>query len=64
MLTDAEEKEIPKIMLRILRVNDKLFDFWKHTENADHDNILLAREFLSQAVAHLALVGGQHEMDN
>ena len=61
MLRDGEEKEICKIMLRIVRINDRLFDMWKHTENADHDNLLLAQEALSYAVAHLALVGGGND---
>jgi hypothetical protein len=56
MLKDSEEKEIRKMMERISKMDDRLCVLLAHTENADHDNIMLARDALCRAYEALSFI--------
>jgi hypothetical protein len=63
MLRDCEVQDVCKIMLRLAKIGNKLDDFYDHTENLEREHLVIAQAFLRGAIAFLALVGGQDDME-
>lgn len=61
MLKDSEVHEIRRMQARLLKYDCRLAELLPHTENSEHDYILLAKDAIDNAHAHLSWVAEEDD---